>query len=127
MKKPNVKLMNTVHSEARITTGSKILNIVSDVTSMDYFAHRIVEAVKTAGTDPNNADEHLLLATQLCTIMRTKMREAKTMLELTAPLTNAPDLESRCTKLHPLNDRIRCTLRKEHRGDCHGTDDSRFN
>lgn len=75
MKRPNIKLMNSVHTEARIKANSTILQILNDVNSFDYFTHRMIEALRMAQTDRANADQHLCLVTQLATITRTKLRE----------------------------------------------------
>lgn len=75
MKRPNIKLMNSVHTEARIKNNSTILTILNDVNSFDYFTYRMIEAIKMAQSDRANADQHLCLVSQLATITRTKLRE----------------------------------------------------
>jgi hypothetical protein len=75
MKKPNIKLMNSVHTEARITKQSSILKIIHDVNSMEYLSYRMIESIRMAQHDPDNAESHLCLVAQLCTIARTMIRE----------------------------------------------------
>lgn len=74
-KKPNIKLMNSVHTEARITTKSPILAILYDIDSEDYYYNRMIESIRMAKNDRVNADTHLCLVAQLNTILRTKLRE----------------------------------------------------
>ncbi len=74
-RKPNIKLMQLVHSESRIKKNSKILSILVDVDSFEYLTNAMIVAVRMAKDDVPNAEAHLCLATQLATIARTKIRE----------------------------------------------------
>lgn len=85
MRKPNIKLLQSVHSEARIHKNSQILELLNDVDSLDYFINRMIEAVRMAQKDPTNADGHLCLVSQLTAITRAKLREEK----IVSPLTEA--------------------------------------
>ncbi len=74
-KKPNIRLMQSVHTEARITHNSPILAILYDIDSEDYYYNRMIESIRMAKKDRGNADAHLCLVAQLNTILRTKLRE----------------------------------------------------
>ena len=42
---------------------------------MEYLSYRMIESIRMAQHDPANAESHLCLVAQLCTIARTMIRE----------------------------------------------------
>ena len=91
MKKHNLKLMNSVHTEAKITKNSAILKVIQDVNSFDYLTYRMIESIRMAQTDRANAESHLCLVAQLCTITRTQLRED--LFRLDEPVKKQDDYE----------------------------------
>lgn len=140
MKKPNVKLIQRMHAEARIEKGSPILSILSDVESIEFFTHRMIEAVRLAQTDKQAADQQLLLVSQLSAITRAKLREQSLTEQLLSPpiapsepvnetqnIEKSTDISAR-SEICPIGDEHGqgCVLQAGHPGDHLNQDSKTF-